>query len=150
MFLFFIDFFYFKRSTLKDQYQPKSKVNKKWMEKVGFKRALVKIRSPPLFKIRMSRNFHEIGTLGFLSWEWLEKISPNNNQTNNQTTKKMEKTAKENKTNKLTSRLLDSWVTGEVSQPFTQLHPISSPSWTQRVRSYCIICMKIYIWVLLG
>ena len=39
------------------------------MEKVGFKRALVKIRSPPLFKIRMSRNFHEIGTLGFLSWE---------------------------------------------------------------------------------
>ena len=51
------------------------------MEKLGFKRALVKIRSPPLFKIRMSRNFHEIGTLGFLSRECLENFSPNNKQT---------------------------------------------------------------------
>ena len=51
------------------------------MEKVGFKRALVKIRSPPLFKIRTSRNFHEIGTLGFLSRELLENFSPNNKQT---------------------------------------------------------------------
>ena len=54
------------------------------MEKLGFKRALVKIRSPPLFKIRTSRNFHEIGTLGFLSRELLENFSPNNKQATKQ------------------------------------------------------------------